>query len=439
MAKLEKFLLGTMLVSGLTLGAAGCSSKNKDSKEDKTEAEAKAKNAEIKVSDYATVAEYNAALFESCRSDIKFALAFAENYYPFIYWCGEAWTTGHGLTILYNSDGTYTKVTKDTKVPTLTESDIFKGRYLTHEILPDIKNCISVPVDENTLIAACVLRYCIGGKNFKNSSFVKQLNNGKTGAELAKTLTGWRQQKGVPNRCYFFAALMAGEITYSDLLDLRAEGCYKLAWQDIFVYSNKEPKCDKDGFYEWDFSKVKRNLAKAKQPRQVKLNIGDKKTATVDCQLVKEIVPDYVWQDVQKHTNQDKSSTVDFVAVSADALNDSSYVAYKNGDYKKAVNAGKDALKVAETDKQKGAANYNIGIAYTELGKYNKAVHYLEQSLAHNQTNPGKQALKTAQEKQSKRSEKRGKTAKGILIGAGITGAAIYGRKKYASYNQYQR
>ena len=37
MAKLEKFLLGTMLVGGLTFGASSCSSKNKDSKEDETE------------------------------------------------------------------------------------------------------------------------------------------------------------------------------------------------------------------------------------------------------------------------------------------------------------------------------------------------------------------------------------------------------------------
>ena len=41
MAKLEKFLLGTMLVGGLTFGASSCSSKNKDSKEDETEIKAK--------------------------------------------------------------------------------------------------------------------------------------------------------------------------------------------------------------------------------------------------------------------------------------------------------------------------------------------------------------------------------------------------------------
>ena len=457
MAKLEKFLLGTMLVGGLALGAPGCSSKNKESK-DKEEPKTE-KQAEIKVSDYVTVTEYNEALFESCRSNIKFALAFAENYYPYIYWCGEAWTAGHGLTILYNADGTYTKVTKDTKVPTLAESDVFKGRYLTQEILPDIKNCFKVPVDENTLIAACVLRYCIGGNAFRNSNFLKAVNAGEKGEELSKYLTGYRQQLGVLNRCYFFAALLANKITFDDLLDLRAEGCYNLetpeickckknkdgSWKKIKVkIGGKTVKrydfyTDKDNYCYWIFDDIDKKLEKAKQPRQVKLNLGNKKTANVDCQLVKDIVPDYVWQDVSKNNNNQQSNTVNFADVSPDMLNDSSYIAYQNGNYDKAVKFGKDALKIAETEKQKGAANYNIGVSYLKKCKYNKAVHYLEQSLAHNETPAGKDALKTAQEKQSNRNEKRGKTAKGILIGAGIAGAAIYGRKKYLAYNHRQR
>ena len=456
MAKLEKFLLGTMLVGGLTFGASSFSSKNKDSK-DKEEPKTEA-SAEVKVSDYATISEYNEALFESCRSDIKFALAFVENYYPYIYWDGIRWTTGHGLTILYNADGTHIDVTKNTKVPTLAESDVFKGRYLTQEILPDIKNCFTVPVDKNTLLAACALRYCIGGTAFKSSNFLKAVNAGVKGEELAKTLTGYRQQLGVLNRCYFFAALLANKITFDDLLDLRAEGCYKLetpeickckknkdgSWKKIKVKIKGKTVTtydfykDKDNYCYWIFDNIDEKLKKAKEPRQVKLNLGDKKTVTVDCQLVKDIVPDYVWQDVSQKSNT-KSNTVNFVDILPNTLNDSSYIAYQKGDYEKAVRFGKDALKNAETDKQKGAANYNIGISYMELGKYNKAVHYLEQSLAHNETPAGKTALETAKQKQSERSEKRGKTAKGILIGAGIAGTAVYGRKKYLAYNQRQR
>ena len=234
-------------------------------------------------------------------------MAFVENYYPYIYWCGEAWTAGHGLTILYNADGTYKKVNKNTPVPTIKESDVYKGRYLTREILPDVIKYVKVPMDENTLIAACVLRYCIGGQNFRKSAFLKQLNAGKKGKELSKTLTGWRQQEGVLNRCYFFAALMEGKIEYNDLLYLRAEGCYNLLYKDTVVYVNGKPKCDKNGFYEWDFSNISANLEKAKMPRTASLKFerGRKgKRVKVECKLVKEIVPDYIWQEVSSSVNQ---------------------------------------------------------------------------------------------------------------------------------------
>ncbi|MFQ6739642.1 MAG: glycoside hydrolase family protein [Alphaproteobacteria bacterium] len=314
--KLRNFLLGSILVGGLATGVAGCSQKGQG-KDDNNTIKTEAGSAKPQKDTYG-----NVALFENSRSDIKFALAFVENYYPYIYWCGEAWTTGHGLTVLYNSNGTYNKVTKNTKVPTLEESDVFKGRYLTYEILPDIKNCITVPMDENTLIAACALRYCIGGANFKKSAFLKQLNAGKTGGALAKTLTGWRQQAGVPNRMYFFAALMCDEIKYADLLDLCAEGCYNLTYKDMFVYRNGQPKCDRKGFYEWDFSNIKENLHKAKQPRIVSLNLGKKKGhVKVKCEPVKEIVPEYIWQEVndlaarEKHKNTSK--TVGLIALGA--------------------------------------------------------------------------------------------------------------------------
>lgn len=299
--KLRNFLLGSILVGGLATGVSGCSTKGQDKDDDRKP------NTEVKSSDQQEDTYGNVELFEKSRSDIKFALAFVENYYPYIYWCGEAWTTGHGLTILYNANGTYNKVTRDTKVPTLEESDVYKGRYLTREVLPDIKNCVTVPMDENTLLAACALRYCIGSSNFKKSAFLRDLNAGKTGAALAKTLTGWRQQDGVPNRMYFFAALMCGAIDYADLLDLRAEGCYNLKYTDMFVYRKGQPKSDKQGFYEWDFSKIKENLQKAKGPRTVCLNLGKKKGhVKVECKPVKEIVPEYIWQEVNDKVAREK-------------------------------------------------------------------------------------------------------------------------------------
>lgn len=299
--KSRNFLLGSILGVGLATGVSGCVATGQD-KDDDRKPKATAKKSDFKEDAYG-----NVKLFEESRSDIKFALAFVENYYPYIYWCGEAWTTGHGLTILYNADGTHKKVTKDTKVPTLEESDIYKGRYLTFDVLPDVKRYVTVSMDRNTLLAACALRYCIGGPNFKASAFLKDLNAGKTGSALAKTLTGWRRQDGVLNRMYFFAALMCDKIDYADLLDLRAEGCYNLTCEDMFVYQNGQPKCDELGFYEWDFSKIQENLQKAKQPRTVSLNRGKGKgRVSVECKLVKEIVPEYIWQEVNDKVAREK-------------------------------------------------------------------------------------------------------------------------------------
>lgn len=324
--KLRNFLLGSILVGGLATGVAGCSQKGQD-KDDDDKVKTEVGSAKPQEDTYG-----NVALFESSRSDIKFALAFVENYYPYIYWCGETWTTGHGLTVLYNANGTYNKVTRNTQVPTLEESDVFKGRYLTREVLPDIKNCVTVPMDENTLLAACALRYYIGSSNFKKSAFLRDLNAGKTGVMLANTLTGWRQQDGMPNRMYFFAALMCGAIDYADLLDLRAEGCYNLKYKDMFVYRNGQPKIDKQGFYEWDFSKVRENLKKAKQPRTVCLNLGKKKgRVKVDCKPVKEIVPEYIWQEVNDKVTREKrkntSKTVGLITLGALGLG--AAIAYK--------------------------------------------------------------------------------------------------------------
>ena len=423
--KAKQLLYGTLIAGSIFAAARGCSSNKDDQSAPKTETTAN------KVTE--TNDPYgNVALFEATRSKIKFALAFAENYYPYTYWCGEAWTTGHGLTILYNADGSYKTVKQNTKVPTIEESDVYKGRYLTHEILKDIKRYVTVPMDENTMIAACVLRYCIGGKNFKNSAFLKQLNAGVTGEKLAKTMTGWRQQHGVPNRCYFFAALMSGKMKYSELLDLRAEGCYNLDWQDIFVYNGKNPKKDANGFYEWDYSKLQANLAKAKLDRNVPLNLGGKKHVVVKCKMVKDIVPKYIWDEVSSGKSKHNKANNTITVVTPETTNeksDKSYIAYQKGDYKTALKAGKEALALAETDKQKGAAYYNIGISYLALGNYDKAVKFLNKSLKINKTSAAERKLQEALAQRKANGNK--KAIPVAAVAAAGFGVALYARKKY--------
>ena len=322
---LRNFLFGSVLACGLTAGARACFAQKteKDGGQYKTKIDSSAQQKDI----YG-----NTELFEKSRNKIKFALAIVENYYPYVYWCGEAWTTGHGLTVLYDTNGTCKSVTLSTQIPTLQESDVYVDRYLTHEVLQDIKNCVNISMDESTLLAACVLRYCIGGPNFQVSEFLKQLNAGKTGAELAKTLTGWRKQAGVPNRCYFFAALMVGAIEFKDLLDLRAEGCYALDYRDMFIYHNGRPKSDANGFYEWDFSKIQKNLSKAKRPRTVRLKLGKKKgSVIVSCKLAQEVVPQVVWDGVnaqRPHPAEHKNTRPPIVPIALGVLGAGATLAY---------------------------------------------------------------------------------------------------------------
>lgn len=83
-AKVRNFLFGSVLVSGLVgTGVSSCSQNENDDNE---------KNEQTTQDKYG-----NVALFESLRSKIKFSLAFVENYYPYIYYCGEAWTGGMDL------------------------------------------------------------------------------------------------------------------------------------------------------------------------------------------------------------------------------------------------------------------------------------------------------------------------------------------------------
>lgn len=420
---LKNLFYGTVF-SGLMFAGTACSNNEQESNssENTTKTETTTQNNEND--------KYgNVALFEKLRSKNKFALSLVENYYPYVYFCGKAWTTGDGLTILYNADGTSEKVTEKTRIPTMAESDVFKGRYMSIEILRDIKKYVKVPMDENTMIATCVFRYCVGSKNFQASQFLKQLNAGKRGAELAKTLTGWRDDAGVPKRLYFFAALMEGKIQFSDLLYLRAEGCYLLTWKDIFVYENGEPKKDAKDFYEWDFSKIEKNLEIAKGNKTTLLTIYNKQTGkkeqiNVKCKLAKDIVPDYVWQEV---SNGAKQNTIMFEDANADAQNDVSYIACNNGDYKTALDAAKLALKAAKTAKQYGASYYNMGMAYMGCNEYKQAEKCFQESLKHNDTKAAKDALAEAQKKCPQASN----WPLYVGLGIGAIGAAAYARKKY--------
>lgn len=431
---------------------SACSQKDKEPKDGEKS------RTELTVSDFNSVSEYNAALFENCRSDIVFTLFFVENCYPYAYNDGTGhWTVADGLTKLFNEDGTsYVDVTSDTKPLTKEEAEIYTMRFLKFEIWPIIKN-INVPMDRNTMISTCTFGYCIGADGFKQSNYLKYLKAGKSGKDLGRALSGYRTPQGLLQRWYFLAALLSDKIEFDDLLNLRADGCYNLKTTDI-VACRKDEKgnykkikgkygwiyevdSDKDGFCKWNFSHVDAQLKKAKEPMlPVKLSIKGGKTALVPRQLVKDIVPDYVWSEVSDPSGKTlvKKPTYQVGAkdLTANNMNDSSWIAYQSGDYNNALRTGRVALDMAGDDKQRGAATFNIGITYSATGNYDSAVHYLEQSLAYNERPSTRDSLAVAKQNLAeqvatqKRNAKRNGVAGVFVAGMGAAAAIALKRRK---------
>ncbi len=465
--KIKNFILGTTLIGGMVnFGAGvirGTRDKDKDKDDNNTEippiqsTDTASNNMNYNVNDpYG-----NVALFESARSKIKFALAFVEGFSSTAYTDkkeGGTWTVGHGLTILYNDDGTHTRVTKTSKC-TLDESDVFKNRYLTNEILPDIQKCITVPIDENTLVATCVFRYCVGHSNFKKSTYLKNLNAGKSGADLARYLTGFRRQKGVLKRLYFFAAIMSDKLEFRDLLDLHAEGCYDLLLPDVVMCNSKDNiLTDDEGMATWNFAALDNNLLRAQQ-------FGDRK-------FTKEIVPDYIWADVLRNgaqlakTSKPTPNIIDLlhsqkkmhdIAIkkirsgnyndalkmldalaktnynSARLQNDIAYTQYLAGNHKTAISVAKSALKMSSSDQDKSVAFYNMGMAYAARGEYDKAIKCFDNAIALNNSKTIQKARDATEKlrQESKQSSSKRRGSRAVLFIAGGAAAAYGGRKKY--------
>lgn len=491
------------LLMGLGLLGSGCGSEKENDEEIKENVDLVAATAddEIKEAPKPTTKNENdpygnVALFEKKRSKTKFALAIVENYYPFIYSDGENWTTGCGLTVLYDKNGVGHSVTKKTKVPNISESDKYVGRYLTFEVLPDVKNLIKVPIDDDLLVTFCVFRYCTGGSyDFRHSNFIKAINSGMSRKEISRRITGFRTPKGILKRMYFFAAILEGKIAFEDLLDLRAEGCYNLELNEVCECTRKQdpktkkwywdPVIDKDGYATWKFDNIDKKLAKAKNPRSTPLTVwnaeeGKKQTKRVPCLLAKDIVMDYIWEEVsngkpdvtpekttpasdeqnepKKEINRKEARKIhdDAVAKSnagdvngalemllplaetrydnASLENDISYLSFKNGEYDIAKDAAQKALEMSVKRTDSAAAYYNLGCACAEKYELFQAKESFEKSLELQATEQGKASVQKELDSVNDLIKKFGWALGGIaglgLLGAGI---AVHRRKKQYS------
>lgn len=230
--------------------------------------------------------------FSRCHDAIKTSLAFVENFADSTFTDGEGYPTiGYGCTFYIDENGVGNREISPVKkgdAITMEDAIVQKERYLKFKALPTIQKCVKVPMDDATTIATYNFAYVIGENGFPKSKYLKALNEGKTGHELTRYLTGYRKQKGLLPRFYFMGALLEGKLKASDFLALRAEGCYNLIPEDVCVTEKGKLKIDADGFAEFDFSKLNQNLDKAKKTRRSVALRGGR------CQMVQDILPESV-------------------------------------------------------------------------------------------------------------------------------------------------
>lgn len=484
MANLKKVFLGAMLTGGLVVGAPSCSSKDKNDKDNdkqKTEVEAKKQNDTVFADFKACMAPITpqamieTILTEGVELDNKGLCKPYRKKLNNGKW--DKWTIGFGITQL---DGK--PVTKNTRHITLKEAweksikfyeddEAFffmwcyeigmdnlnidtkeKALCLASVLYNSNSNCIENPNDtqnhcnRNAKLRELYEKYgdAVTAEQVKAlfaeypisqpTSFGKVLNGGSE-TEWANALGGFcAEGGGIYWRRWLQGQIALGNITYKDLLDLPMKSMYDF-WCVIGKQKSALFNTNKDGSITVNPSALKKFKEWSKNPVDKK---GNKITRKTVREIMNSIDPALVARaENATFTPSSKSKTVYFADVSARALNDSSYIAYKNGDYTKALKAGQSALKLATDSLQLRAANYNIGISYSATGKYNKAVRYLKQSLAYEETKLAQKALQEAQQKRDERSKNRRKTAGKIALGFGLGFAgAVIARKKFLAQRQ---
>ena len=470
--RVKNFLLGTVLMGGLVLGTAGCSScsRNKDKDKEKTEASAKKyKHANYgkfkkEMCQHTNAIMLETALVEGVELDRN---GLCKPYRKKTKKGIDKWTIGFGLTSL---DGK--PVTKNTRHITIKEAWEKSARFYEEDETYFLMWCYEIGIDgleidtQAKAFGLASIMYnastnLIEDKNSKvhqnrnaalrdlytkygdditpeqvaavfaqypitnGYSFYDALNDGNT-QDWANALGNFcAEGGGIYWRRWLEGQMVIGNITPKDMLDLPMQGLADF-WK--YIGSNKSALfiLDKRG-------RIKRvnpaGLAKFRTWAQNPVDKnGIKITRQTMRQFLNSIDPELVAQIENSNCLSHKNETY---VLSPDMLNDSSYIAYQDSNYEDAIKFAEKAIKIAKTDKQFGAAHYNAGISYLELGKYGKAVKSLEKSIDKNDTRAAQKKLAEAKEK---RKEQRGKHARNwaLALGAGAVafGAARIYRKR---------
>lgn len=151
--------------------------------------------------------------YRKYEDKIVAGIALVENFSDRPYLCGAGyWTIGYGnrkvngeevnsdtyhISRTFNSDFAAKIDTTKKSYENYREAMFLRGKeyviaHLDSEIYPVIDENVKVSLSDNEMVAVAMFVYNVGSKSFANSEFLKALNDGERGLELAKKMTGFR-------------------------------------------------------------------------------------------------------------------------------------------------------------------------------------------------------------------------------------------------------
>lgn len=253
------------------------------------------------VSKQELIKRHNVQVFDESLNEIKTVLCFMENFSSKAFKDGKGVPTiGYGCTYLLDENGRGNRKISPVEMGTemtMEEAVEQKDRYLIHRVKNQILEDIKVPLDKNHMIATTSFMYVIGPNAFKKSGYLKAMNKGVQGEELARYMLGFAKDKGVIKRNWFAAQILAGKMKPVDFLDLRAEGCYTLDVEDCCKMNGNRVWRDENGLGVFYLDSLNNNINLAKKAR-VSPKIGS-------CRLVHEILLPEIVEAVKNNARQD--------------------------------------------------------------------------------------------------------------------------------------
>ena len=236
--------------------------------------------------DKEAVKHHNAQVFDNSLNEIKTVLCFMENFSPKAFKDGKGVPTiGYGCTYLLDENGRGNREISPVKMGmqmSMEECAEQKDRYLMHRVKNQIMEDVKVPLDKEHMIATTSFMYVIGPNAFKKSSYLKAMNDGIKGEELARYMLGFAKDKGVVKRNWFAAQIMSGKLKPADFLNFRTEGCYTLEMEDCCIMNGDKVQRDENGLGTFLTDCFEDNIAKAKKQRSSVIG---------DCRLVRDVLP----------------------------------------------------------------------------------------------------------------------------------------------------